>query len=350
MKITKTDLLSVLDLVKPAIAKKETLETMTHYIFTGEDVVTYNDKICIHHPFKMELEAPFSVKADLFYKVVASVDSEDIDMEIIDGNIMFNSERSKGRFATKTEDIEVSDRIKTVAEEFSKYDWFPLPKDFSTAVNLLKFSADKDKTNVLSCMKFEGDSAYCGSESRMGWYEFEKGTLATKEFLVDAESMAELSNFRNIKEMCITEKWIHFAEPSEVIYSIRKRMGEYLNADKVFTDFTGEELKFPQTIKEDVSFVSIMVDDMASSDKCINFQFEPDNIILTAAASEGLADIVRTCENPTEIKGKLSFDINPIFFNEVIGNTLGGEGQVLYSKKAILIKLERLQHLIALIR
>ena len=62
MKIEREELLKVLSAIRPGLAKKDIVEQATHFIFTGQEVLTYNDQICISYPFETDFEC--SVPAD----------------------------------------------------------------------------------------------------------------------------------------------------------------------------------------------------------------------------------------------------------------------------------------------
>ena len=66
MEVNKEELLKILIAVKPALSKKEILLQMSHIIFTGEDVATFNDTLCIIHPYKTDFKC--SVQGEEFYK------------------------------------------------------------------------------------------------------------------------------------------------------------------------------------------------------------------------------------------------------------------------------------------
>jgi len=346
MKVNKLELVNVLNLVRPALAKKENIEIMTHFIFTGTDVVTYNDRVCIHHPY--EVETPFSVKADLFSKIVGSLDGEEVEMEIEGNTLKFKTEFSKGKFSTNVNN-EVSDKIKLLAEEFTKYEWDKLPADFGSAIHLLQFSADKDRTQTTSCIKFDGENAFCGHEARIAWYKFDDSPFKDKSFLVDAQSMHELTDFSTVVDICITEKWVHFADKKDVIYSIRKKDGDFLDIEKVFLQFKGTTLLFPDTIREAVEFASIMVSDQNIQDRTILLDFQLDKLIISGEYEGGIAGVERECENPNEgMTDPIKLRMNPMFLGDITSKGLGRE-KVSYTDRGVMFEIDKFKHILSLV-
>ena len=74
--VNKSTLLDVLKKVKPGIASKDIIESMTYFFFSGEDIITYNDHISIQHPFKTNFS--FFVKAKDFFSIVSKISVQEI--------------------------------------------------------------------------------------------------------------------------------------------------------------------------------------------------------------------------------------------------------------------------------
>mgnify|MGYP005808050899 CR=1 FL=1 len=66
MQVKKDTLLSILDLAKIAVAGSEQVEQLSHFIFTGDEIITFNNRMSVVYPFKSNFVC--SVKSTLFYK------------------------------------------------------------------------------------------------------------------------------------------------------------------------------------------------------------------------------------------------------------------------------------------
>ena len=60
----RNNVLNILKMIKPGIASKDLVESMTYFFLSGNEIVTYNDRISITHPFQTNFSA--FVKADSF--------------------------------------------------------------------------------------------------------------------------------------------------------------------------------------------------------------------------------------------------------------------------------------------
>ena len=199
METTKSGLLKILTAVKPGLAKKEIIEQMSHFVFTGDAVVTFNDRVCIHYPF--DFDKPFSVKADEFYNIVKGLDSEEIDMYLKKDKLCIDTKRSKGAFSTVVED-DIGPIIRGINKQIARCEWEDVPEDFTDAINLVKFSASRDDTVTWSCVRFDKENVYCGEGTRFSWYKFDK-PLCEKPFMIKAVNIDQLSSY-NIKSFAYT--------------------------------------------------------------------------------------------------------------------------------------------------
>ena len=81
----RKELLKALLSVKPGVANKDIIESMTYFYFNGTHVISYNDIVSIQHPLKTDFKT--FVKADDFFKVISKVKSEELafKMNIVTG-------------------------------------------------------------------------------------------------------------------------------------------------------------------------------------------------------------------------------------------------------------------------
>ena len=80
MKIDKKHLVKALQQTKPGLAQKAIVEQFTHFIFSGKEIMTYNDEVCICCPFESDFKT--SVKADDLWKLLAGIQGEGLDMRL----------------------------------------------------------------------------------------------------------------------------------------------------------------------------------------------------------------------------------------------------------------------------
>ena len=124
MKINTKEFIRVLNLIKPALGDKAIVEITTHFVFTGENVITYNDKISIIHPFETDFKC--TVSADPLYKVLSKIKDETIEVILEENELKIISSNVKSGLVVNIDGSEIT---LPVGLDIDKK-WKNLPTDF----------------------------------------------------------------------------------------------------------------------------------------------------------------------------------------------------------------------------
>jgi len=312
MIMQKKEFLKVMQLLKPGLAKKDIIEEFVHYLFTGDDVITFNDEICISHPFKTDFKC--SCRAEELFKTVNGIKEETLEVGIAEaGNcIEIKSAGTRARLAVSSED-KASQLISVLNLEEVCKNMTPLPKDFVRALYLCMFSASKDMTKgIYTCVKVDSDSVYSSDGVRISKYNLEEHTdLST---LIPARNIEHLVRFPVI-EFRLTDSWCHFRTEEGVVFSTRVMEGEYPSLDQYFT-IEGKRVRLPSEIKSLVSSVSFMSDDKVIKDKTVTMVISSGQITCKAEKKD-IGMVERDFDFEYAQEG-FEIQINPIFLNEVL--------------------------------
>jgi len=307
MKINKNELLKVLSAVRPGIAKKDIVEQATHFIFTGNEVITYNDRICISHPFKTDFQC--SVKGEEFYKLISSITDDDIEIKVDDKQITVKADKVRSGLSTLVESgvVELIDLL-----GIDKQEWKKLPKGFNQGIFLCMFSASKDISQTyLSCVATRGNALFSSDNFRVSLYELED---ELPEFLIPAISVIELSKF-DVEKYSLADSWIHFKTKENVIFSSRIVVAEYPDISGFFEIEKGTKINFPKELKSVVEAVSIMAEGDLDLNKKIDIKITKGKMTCRGEKDRGWVE--RDCD--IDYKGKeIEFSINPIFFGQIL--------------------------------
>ena len=150
MKTEKKDILKVLQKVKPGLAKKAIIEQFTHVIFTSNEVMTYNDEICICHPFTSDFKC--SVKADDLWKLLSGLHEEGLILQIEGTELVIKSSKTEAGLSTIV-DKDAEEMIDILRLKELEGRWIDLPnegEDFLRGARLCMFSASRDMTKGIS--------------------------------------------------------------------------------------------------------------------------------------------------------------------------------------------------------
>lgn len=327
MKMNKTELMNILQKVKPGLAKRDIIEQFTHFIFSGTEVITYNDEICISHP--LETDFVCSAKSDEFFKAISSVETEEVEVTLNEGKLCISSENARGHLLTTPEEDDAEQLITALDIDSIKNQWQSLPSDFIRGISLCMFSASKDLTKgVHTCVFAEGDLLSSSDGIRVSVYVMD-GEI-TPKVLIPASNVAELVKF-DVKKYFISESWAHFQTENGVIFSSRIMEGNY-PALHAYLEISGEQVKLPAKLKNLVESITFMVDGKVELDRFMDIYISP-NKILCKAVKKNIGEFEKEMEFESGIE-ELHLVINPGFLIQVLEKATTmtvGENAVLFT-------------------
>jgi len=305
MKIKTKELLSILEMLRPGVDTKDIVESMTYYLFSGTDVITYNNKISIQHPF--ETDFSLFVKANDLYKLLTKTTVETITLSENNEKLNVSSKKFKANLST-IKDEEVSTRIANVANSLKNANWHSLPDNFCPSISLCSFTASTQESDgTMTCVNVDGVDCTASDNNRI--------SHAVLNSDVDA-MLIKASEIRNLVaivpiEYAITKSWLHFKNKENCIFSIRKITGKFPEFIQFF-DFTGSKIKLPSDIIEGVDITSIF---MNAVDSAINFKIKDNLCIISIESDNGKV------QHRSKLKYKgdeIAFAINPDFLREMM--------------------------------
>ncbi len=331
MKIKTKELIKILQVVRPGLAKKEIVEQSTHFIFGGQNIVTYNDRVCISHPLKSDFHC--SVQAEDFYKIVSNIEEEEIDLSFEKGEIWIGSKETRAGLKTLVSG-EIEKLIDILNLSSLEKKWVKLPKEFIEGIFLCMFSASQDMTKgVLNSVSVGGNTIVSSDNLRISKYQMKD--RIQKKFLLPLSSAIELVKF-SIVEYVLTSNWIHFRTEDDVVFSSRIEVGDFPAIDS-FLKVEGETFTFPDGLKKAVKDVSVIAEGEYELDKRIEVKI--DKGIITCLGQDKNRGWI---ERDTEMKykgEKIFFLINPSFFYQILEKsvkmTLGGDRALFVSEQFV---------------
>lgn len=334
MKIKRQELLDALTAIRPGLARKAILEQTMDFIFTREEVLAYNDKICISHPFRTDFEC--SIPAEQMYKVLASMSQKELELTYKGGNLLLK----EGKMSAK---LVATKGIPSIVEKLGLEDlenkWKELPKDFLEGLFLCMFSASQDMSQpYLTCICVDQNIMTSSDELRISQYMLEE-TDFKDTFLIPAKSVEELVRFK-VVEYYLGKAWVYFRTKEGVIFCSRIISGEYPDCTSYF-EFEGVRLYLPSELKDSVETALIMADGAFDIDKRIEVNIS-DGMIECLGENE--MGWVKKIVKMKSKKKEVSFSINPIFFSEILSRT---KVMICGTEKA-LFQTDKFKHLILL--
>jgi DNA polymerase III sliding clamp (beta) subunit (PCNA family) len=330
-------LVGILTAVRPGLAKREINEVATHFVFTGEDIITNNDQICIAHPF----EAPFkcSVPANELYKIVSSIKTKEISLDLMDGKLKIQGGKTKASLSTTTAETAMA-KIRALDMAGVMQKLVALPADFVEGASLCSFSASKDMTHLaLTCLLIEDDLIMSSDDLRIS--RFRMGSRMDCSVLVPAAAIKELVKFP-VVDYYVSDKWVYFATKDDVMFCCLLVPDKFNDYDQHFADFDGLELNLPKEMIDMVEAAAVMANGEYDTDKLVDIKIEQGKICCKGSSEVGWI------ENEADIAFKqadvIKFAINPMFLMAILNHST----KMIYRENRALFDAGKFLHLMAL--
>ncbi len=261
MEVDRKDLREILSMLRPGLSNREMSGQACHFIFFENEIVTYNDTICISHPY--ESDALFSVKGEEFFKLIDGITDDNITIEVKNKFVHVTSESTSSRIAALPDEKNTNpEAIESIKE--SMKDWHPVPEGFLEGIGLCAFSVSPDLTKgTYACVGIIGDKCWGIELYRSSAYTMK--SKVKERFFIIGKQAEELVKFP-ITEYCLSDNWIHFRTDKGVTCSCKRVSGKFdFQKSKEHFEVV-EKLKsvsLPEGVKEAVDNIIILASDLS---------------------------------------------------------------------------------------
>jgi DNA polymerase III sliding clamp (beta) subunit (PCNA family) len=350
MNVDRDKLLGLLNDIRPGVARKEIVDLATHFIFTGRQAITFNERICVCAPFKTDFTC--SVQADAFNKLVKSLGEGDLELGLIE-----NSEKTamtiKGNRVDAEFAVSGGEKVEGVAKLVKDLKintlgplWKPLPVDFTTAIQWSLVSASEDATLAsagLTSLHFKKKTIVSSDNARVSQYTMD-GAIAG-DFLIPATTVEELARFQ-ISDIAVISPWAYFKTLSGAVFCARmvhlEEGKKYGDPEPLFK-FDGVDVELPKGLKEALVSAEIMAGGDYPIDKMVEINIAKGTLTVSAE-NDALGWIRTKVKMGVKDAPPVRFFINPGFLTQIISKT----GTVKVGSDRALFQTECFKHLVSL--
>lgn len=354
MEIKKADLQKILEDLRPGLAKRDIVNTLSDFTFFGDRIGTFNDQISISYPF--EFGPSCSVDGQSFYQVVMNSVEGDIALRLKEEKEVSEGEKPKlfliiksgggkegSKASLKTSEAVAVNKIKVPSMK-SKL-WRTIPERFIEGVKFCSFSVSTDLTRpYLTCVAVKKDKIYSSDGLRISQYSLD-GEFDEDDFLILGESAAILAKYKTIEKYVKDDNWIHFRTEENIIFSCRVIKETFPDVSKHFVIKHGVSFVLPKGVKEVVDSVSTVADAEFSVDRVVKVSISGNSIECSGRGSQGSFDKWFTLEK--KVEGNIQFGINPLFFSEILSES---DLKMKLDENHALFETEIFQHVMCLPR
>lgn len=316
MKIDRKELLEGLNKVLPVLNRNSFIEHSNEFIFTGRQIVGYNDQICISYPFKTDFS--FSLPAEEFYKIISNIDIDKLDINLKENKLEIKGAGLKSNINCNV-DESILDVIDALGISKAKKESKEISKNFIDGLKFCVFSASKDlQQEALRCISIDNKFITSTDTYRISQYKIKNNF--DYPFLMPATSVEELIKYDVNKYFLSKSKnWVYFFNDDGVSFCSRLINTDFPSCIKLFNGFNEDiEIKIPKDINKIISAAEILANGEKRIDKEIQVGIYKDR--WECKGQNDFGDIVR--EIPFVSKGikekGIKFNINPYFLKDII--------------------------------
>lgn len=316
MKINKKELLKGLEVISPALAKKSFIKNSMDFIFTGKNILAYNDQICIFYPFISDFAC--AIPSDEFYKIIYNIPYDEIDIIIKENKLIILTKDIEANIICDSIDsilniinnLEIDNAIKYAKE---------LPSNFIEALQFCAFSTARYGQNEsLKCLLIEDEFISSTDGYRISEYKMQDKIDIS--ILLPVYSANELIKC-NVNKYYLSGNggWIYFFTDNGIYFCSRLVNNDFPQYLSFFNDFQNIPINIPSEIENNISIIEVMASGTERLEKEIEVEIFNNKWILYGRNDLGWIkkEIIFNNKNIENIK----FKINPYFFKEIISKT-----------------------------
>ena len=318
MKIQRDEFLKILEISRMAVAGSDHLEQLGHFIFGGENLITFNNRLLIYYPFESDFQC--SVGSELFFKQLQKYKTKELDVNLKGNRLEVKGSKESAKLAVMLQqDKEIFGIIDTIREEQLNVKYVAVPEQFVKAVDFCSYSASKNAADgTLCCVCINGDTVMSTDNYRATKYKMDTD-MTDHDVLLDARIANEIKRFE-MTEFGIGENWLHFKNNAGVVLSARQIFGDYMDISNAF-EFTGNRMILPDNTVDILDFVGVVVASEQQLERKADVTIR--NGLISACVDTNRACVEKSVELGKEKYNDLdfSFTINIDFLRSVLEHT-----------------------------
>ena len=252
MKINREKLISALSAVLAGTSPKEIVEQSNCFVFSGGEVLTFNDEVACRAPSPLP-ELAGAVPARKFLDVLSRLPDDEVDVAQADGEVAI---RTKGHRSGVRLEAEVSLPVEAVGKPG---EWKKLAADFGDAVKMTAACAGKDEAAfALTCLHLTPKYVEACDNYQVARYPLK---LPVGEgILVRASGVAQAAAM-GMTGMAESGQWLHLKNDEGLVLSCRRYLEDYPAMDEFLSDEGAVPATLPGGVEESVALAKIFSGD-----------------------------------------------------------------------------------------
>ena len=172
MKINRKKLADALQKIKPGLSTEKYVDKGAYFLFTGKELITFNDRISISVPFETKFKC--FVPAREFHDIISGITTGDISIKVNTDRCLLYIRSNKVKSILSC--LSFNEKKETLGI-FNKKDikWKNIPDDLMRGISLTMFSCSTDMTKpYLTCLSITKDRIVSSDNLRISVYRLKK--------------------------------------------------------------------------------------------------------------------------------------------------------------------------------
>ncbi len=287
------------------------------FVFTGNRVVAYNDRLSISSPLPEDTGLLLTVKADRLYKTLQKLPEEDLEFGLgSEDNLSITSKSTKALIKAESLQGDLAELLDSLdLDGLKEKGWQDLPEGFDDAISLCLFSASPDEANVAyNCLRMLEDKIVSTDNWRISQYKF-PAPAAPLDYLVPSAFAKELVG-RGLVQVQAGRAWAHFRDGDGLVLSVRTVDAPFPDCDKFF-EVAGKTVELPAGIVKALDAVMVYAPGTEDEDRVAELHFKKGKVV--CVAEDGAGRIERMVAAPGMQPPPVNvLSINPVFFMTIL--------------------------------
>ena len=333
----KKEMIEILSKLKPGLAKREIIEEMVHFTFTGDRVLTYNEEVCISYPFETDFQC--SVNAKDMLDALNKAKAETIELDLVEGQLNLTC-KDQDVFMNVSQETEIKDKAVEVISEAADDVWKKVPEDFTECMFLTMFSASKQEADG----SFQGicvDNVNTYSTDRL------RVTRCTMKspmdpFVIRAAVAQDLRNYK-FTEYNQGDNWINFRTADQVLFSVKKIADDWPVEDmQQHLKLEGTRFRLPESLQVAAHDLITWTEGDMDFHKTVSFIMENNLITLEGKKESGIMRKRVLIEYQSD---PIKFLISPVYLSTIMDK---GATRIVVGETRAAFKKENMLHIMQL--
>jgi DNA polymerase III sliding clamp (beta) subunit (PCNA family) len=314
------DMLEAVKKVLPATTNKGLVEGWDTLIFCQEELIAYNDRICISILLPKDSCTDVEecgVNAKDFLSIVSGINEDEIMLYTEDGKLHIDSQNTEASLSTHTSKgvLSLVDSVDLDTDNMTE-----LPDDFIEALNLCKFAVSNDFTDEkqLYCLLLDSCYVYSSDSYRISKFKLSKDVKQT--CLIPKSVLDDLINFKP-KEIQVTPRWVHFMNEEQACFSCRIfEKDKFPDMEKILHKFKKGKVTFemPAGLKNVLDSLGGIFDTSLASSKHVFINIKNGKLTLEVERETlRLKKTLAVSDEDIEV----SFGVSSVFLSEILNLT-----------------------------